>query len=259
MSRREVPLTFTIFLIFVFLLSVGINVFVFADVHHFNWLLHRPDRVTLKTLEGMEESDAVKLLRESILNVRVESCTQTGTWSTGTGFVVKEGFLATAAHVVAESQSCNKPIFLIDYRGLQHSAELIGFAADTDLAVLRFSERSLKPLHMADANAYKNVDAAVKVVTIGYPLLGNASAPDKAAISGEGNISSYKGDENIFVTSGLNLNPGNSGGPIFIRSNWTVLGIAVRKFDVNAGEGLGEVVPIDTFEDFFADKTGQSL
>jgi S1-C subfamily serine protease len=259
MSRREAPLSFTVFLIFVFLLSVCINVFVFADVHRFNWLLHRPGAATAKILAGMEETDAVKLLRESILNVRVESCTEAGSWSTGTGFVVKEGFLATAAHVVAGNQSCNKPIFLVDYRGLQHSAQLIGFATDTDLAVLRFSERSLRPLQMADANAYKNVDAAVTVVTIGYPLLGDASAADKAAVSGAGHISAYKDDENIFVTSGMNLNPGNSGGPIFIRSNWTVLGIAVRKFDVNKGEGLGEFVPIDTFEDFFADKTGQSL
>ena len=66
-------------------------------------------------------------------------------------------------------------------------------------------------------------------------------------------------EERHIQTSGLNLNPGNSGGPIFVRDNWTVLGIARAKLPNSVGDGIGFVASVRAFETFFREKTGQEL
>jgi S1-C subfamily serine protease len=57
----------------------------------------------------------------------------------------------------------------------------------------------------------------------------------------------------------MTLNPGNSGGPIFLRSSWKVLGIARAKLSASVGEGIGFVAPMRTFESFFRQNTGEEL
>jgi S1-C subfamily serine protease len=133
-------------------------------------------------------------------------------------------------------------------------------SADDDLALLRIGDTSLPPLQLADAAKYEASNEVVRLVTIGYPLEDQgASARDSASVSGEGSLSRFIRDRNVFVTSGLNLNPGNSGGPIFVRDNWTVLGIVRAKLPNTAGDGIGYVASIRTFESFFREKTGQAL
>jgi S1-C subfamily serine protease len=133
-------------------------------------------------------------------------------------------------------------------------------SAGDDLALLRISDTTLPALKMADAASYEAANDVVRLVTIGYPLeQAGASSRDSASISGEGTLSRYVREQNVFVTSGLNLNPGNSGGPIFVRENWTVLGIARGKLPNTVGEGIGYVASIRAFESFFHEKTGQEL
>lgn len=196
-------------------------------------------------------------LRQSILNVRAQCFAGE---STGTGFVVKPGFVATAAHVLGDRQMCLGPIRLIDYKGLEHLATVEGISPGDDLALLRIPDAALPALQLADAARYESADDVVRLVTIGYPLEdAGASTPDRASVSGEGSLSRFIRDENVFVTSGLNLNPGNSGGPIFVRNDWTVLGIARAKLPNSVGDGIGYVASIRAFESFFREKTGQEL
>jgi S1-C subfamily serine protease len=196
-------------------------------------------------------------LRQSILNVRAQCVAGE---NTGTGFIVKPGFVATAAHVLGDRQMCSGPIRLIDYKGLEHIASVEGISPADDLALLRIPDVALPALKLADATRYEAADDVVRLVTIGYPLEdAGASAPDRASVSGEGSLSRFIRDQNVFVTSGLNLNPGNSGGPIFVRADWTVLGIARAKLPHSVGEGIGFVASIRAFESFFREKTGQEL
>lgn len=254
MAKREVPLGVTLFLAFILLLGFGLNLGAWLDIEYFNYVL-RPSTAMARLPAG----DVIEELKKSILNVTVQKCGSTTEWSSGTGFVVKAGYLATAAHVVQEHQDCGNEILVVDYKGVERGANLAGFSSDSDLAVLTFPDTTLPTLKLADSTRYEDINEVVNVVTVGYPLVGTASSQDKAAISGEGNISRFDTARNIFVTSGMNLNPGNSGGPIFVRSTWEVLGVAVQKIDVNVGEGLGIAVPSKTFRKFFRDKTGQDL
>lgn len=237
-----------------FFLGFAVTVAAFVDLQ---WTHAVFVQGSLLPAAGSVDPKQLQSLRQSILNVRA----QCGDGENiGTGFVVKAGFVATAAHVLGDRQVCSGTIRLIDYKGLEHLATLEGVSASDDLALLRISDVALPALKLADAAHYEAGDDVVRLVTIGYPLEdAGASAPDRASLSGEGSLSRFIRDRNVFVTSGLNLNPGNSGGPIFIRENWTVLGIARAKIPNSVGEGIGFVASIRAFESFFREKTGQEL
>ena len=244
----------TLLLFLLFFLGLAVTAFAFVDLHWTHWLLVKRASSTRASVEPQQ----FQRLRRSILNVRARCA---GGESTGTGFVVKPGFVATAAHVLTIAQSCSGgTVRLVDYKGVEHVAALEGISAEDDLALLRIGDVTLPALQLADASRYESGADVVRLVTIGYPLeQAGASSRDSASISGEGSLSRYIRDRNVFVTSGLNLNPGTSGGPIFIRDNWTVLGIARAKLPNTVGEGIGFVASIRAFQSFFREKTGQEL
>lgn len=267
MKRSQVALRAGLLLFLSFFLGLAVSALVLADVVWFHLVLRSPEKVAHTGPAGDGSAAAtgeaiggptVERLRRSILHIRVPQCNGDGERG-GTAFVVKAGYVATAAHVLGDQPSCAGPIRLLDSRGIEHPARLEGYSQASDLALLGISDASLPPLDLADSTAYENTAQVVRLVTIGYPLEGVASSADRAAISGEGNISQYDRARNFFITSGLNLNPGNSGGPIFIRDTWKVLGVAVAKLDVLHGEGIARVAPMKTFEDFFREKTGEEL
>ncbi|MGN6185239.1 MAG: trypsin-like peptidase domain-containing protein [Thermoanaerobaculia bacterium] len=257
MSRRK-PAHGAFVIALLFVAGLSVTAFAFVDLQWthaifvkgagFGRTAAKPSSVDPKKVQN---------LRQSILNVRAQC---SGGENTGTGFIVKSGFVATAAHVLGDRQSCTGPIRLVDYKGLEHVAQLEGISETDDLALLTIPDSTLPPLKLADASRYESSTDVVRLVTIGYPLVGSgASERDSASMSGEGNLSRFIRDRNVFVTSGLNLNPGNSGGPIFVRDNWTVLGIARAKLPTDVGEGIGFVASIRAFESFFREKTGQEL
>jgi S1-C subfamily serine protease len=256
MARK--PAYATALLAGLFLVGLAVTVFAYVDVAWTHWLLVK-DRTSRGGGSKASSIDQQQFqnLRQSILYVHADC---TGGGNSGTGFVVKPGFVATAAHIFGEGQPCNGPIHLVDYKGLEHAATLEGMSAEDDLALLKFTDATLPALHLANATTYETPNSVVRLVTIGYPLPdAGASTPDRASISGEGTLSRFMRDRNVFVTSGLNLNPGNSGGPVFIRDNWTVLGIARAKLPNTVGDGIGFVASIRSFQTFFRDKTGEEL
>lgn len=264
-----VPTRARVLLFLLFFLGFALNVFTFVDLDWTHWLFeplaraqHPPDDRSgsaAAASAALPEDEQVKRVRPSIFNLRARQCQ--GTENTGTAFVVKAGYVATSAHIIGDSQSCGSELRLIDYRGLEHNAQLEGLSTSEDLALLQIADATLPPLTLADPSPYeRSLNEVVRLVTIGYPLeTAGASAPDGAAISGEGSLSRYDAQQNAFVTSGLNLNPGNSGGPVFLYKNWHVLGIARSKLRPDVGEGIGYVVSIKTFKNFFREKTGQEL
>ena len=252
MAHGEVPLRVKFVLSFLFFLGFAVNLLALLDAERFHYVIGRADTGT--DIKGVN----VDLLKQSIVNIGAPDCSGEAI-SQGTGFIVKPGYVAAAAHVVEVAQPCNHDIVVIDFKGLRHTAKLAGFSADKDLAVLSLDDLSLPPLSLADSTAYENPSALVPIFTIGYPLIGNASRADAAAISGEGNISNFDKSSDVFITSGLNLNSGNSGGPVFVADTSQVLGIAQAKMNPTLGEGIGHVIPISTFESFFTEKTKQSL
>lgn len=257
MSHRTSRPALTATLALLWLLPLAATALFWVDAHHTRYFLMPASIAEAAPEDGVIRPENLQQLKQSILNVRVALCDGSG-WSGGTAFVVHPGYVATAAHVVKEAKACASEVTLVDYRGLEHPAELEGYSDETqlDLALLSFGERELTPLELADSSLYESSGSPVPVVTIGYPP--GASTADEAAMSGSGLISSYR-DERFF-TSGMSLNPGNSGGPVFVMADWKVLGVATGKGDAaSGGEGLGIVVPSEALERFFEERVGQVL
>jgi S1-C subfamily serine protease len=233
-----------------------ITAFAWVDVEWTHWLFVK-DHAWFKKASSLDPQQLQKL-RQSILNVR--AVCDGGAEHSGTAFVVKPGYVATAAHIFGEGQPCTGPVHLVDYKGLEHTATVEGLSPEDDLALLKMSDETLPALRLANAATYETQNSVVRLVTIGYPLMQEgASSRDSASISGEGSLSRYMRDQNVFVTSGLNVNPGNSGGPVFVRDDWTVLGIVRAKLPNTIGDGIGFIASIRAFETFFREKTGQEL
>ena len=252
------------FLFTVFLIGIVLNAFIVLDAEIFNWLLF-PSQGTVRTpsTEGSQGWEGVK---KSILLVIPLDC-KGKPCGTGTGFVVRPGYVATNAHVLKCGVKCSKFI-LRDYKGMNHEAELEAIASGQgaeDLAVLRMGEESLPRLALADSAEYEVGHDGEEVVTVGYPLVGIASSADKASVSGRGSISTFKSDDGMFITSGMNMNAGNSGGPVFLARTQQVLGLAVGvvRGQISSSsapvEGIDYVIPVNRLKNFFLEKTGQSL
>lgn len=262
----------TFFLFMLFLIGIGLNVFIILDAEVLHWLigadeisapLSRQKDAAPKTTKPFASWEEAK---KSILLVIPADCNGKACGS-GTGFVVKPGYVATNAHVVKCGVACEKFV-LRDYKGVNHEAKLEAIASgqrSEDLAILSVSGLSLPPLPLANSAEYEAEHDGEEVVTIGYPLPGIASTADKSSVSGKGTISTFKSDEGIFIASGMNLNSGNSGGPVFIVENRKVLGLAVGvlRGEVSPGnapvEGVDYVIPINRLKTFFLEKTGTDL
>lgn len=255
--KRHRPAHAALLIALLFILGLAVTLGAFVDLNWTKLVLVQSALTPDAQKNTSVDAPQLDSLRPGILNVRAD-CGAGET--TGTGFVVKAGFVATAAHVLGDRSACTGQIRLIDHRGLEHDAQIEGIATSDDLALLRIADTTLPALRLADTTRYESASDVVRVVTIGYPLeAAGASAPDRAAVSGEGSLSRYIREHDVFVTSGLNLNPGNSGGPIFVRDDWTVLGIARAKLPNSVGDGIGFVASIRSFEAFFREKTGQEL
>jgi len=253
MARNSSRASAVLFVLF--FLGFAVTLFAFVDLHWTHWLLEHAGHASSKS---STDTSQLQRLRQSIVNVRVGQCGSGE--QVGTGFIVKPGYVATAAHVLGNRENCNGTIRLIDYKGRELRANVEAVSPAEDLALLGIPDTALPPLRVANAGNYESPNEIVKLVTIGYPLeREGASSRDSAAISGEGTLSRFDREHNVFVTSGLNLNAGNSGGPVFIRQNWTVLGIARSKLPNSVGDGIGFAASIRAFENFFREKTGQEL
>src|ERR1051325_1711406 len=257
--NRKIPPRVNAVLFLLFVLGFVVTAFSFTDLQWTHWLFDELKLSRSRAKSAPVDANELQRLRQSILNVRVAQCGGAGE-RVGTGFIVKAHYIATAAHILGDQQQCNGTIHLVDYKGLEHPATVEGVSAADDLALFRIADSTLPPLQLADATAYETPNEVVRLVTIGYPLeREGASSRDSAAVSGEGSLSRFAREHGVFVPWGLTLNPGNSGGPIFIRRNWTVLGIARAKLPNAVGEGIGYVASIKAFENFFREKTGQVL
>src|SRR6185436_581258 len=101
-------------LFFLFFLGLAVNAMAFIDLRWTHWLLaHGEEQAGQEDATPTPPQDAaeVQRLRLSILNVRVAQCSEAGE-NVGTGFVVKAGFVATAAHVLGDQQTCSAKVRL---------------------------------------------------------------------------------------------------------------------------------------------------
>jgi len=154
--------------------------------------------------------------------------------SEGTGFVVsREGFILTNFHVV---QLARRVVVTLS-DGTKREGEVVGYEKSTDLALVRAKlaeGETLPPVTFMDMD---DVEVGDLVVAIGNPF-----GLTQSVTTGVVSSLRREGPYIDFIQTDAALNPGNSGGPLFL-SNGKVIGINTAVYA--AGQNLGFAIPSD--------------
>jgi len=154
--------------------------------------------------------------------------------SEGTGFAVSEdGYILTNYHVVQLAKS----VVLTLRDGTKREGEVVGYEKDTDLAMIRAKlaeEETLPPVTIMDMD---DVEVGDLVVAIGNPY-----GLTQSVTTGVVSSLRREGPYIDFIQTDAALNPGNSGGPLFL-SNGEVIGVNTAVYA--AGQNLGFAIPSD--------------
>jgi S1-C subfamily serine protease len=152
-----------------------------------------------------------------------------------------DGFLATSAHVVADSGGGTASFA----DGLELEFQVVGADPLSDLAVIRVSGSDLHPAELGDADT---LEVGQLVVAVGNPL-GYGGSVSAGVVSALGRSltardrQSARLIENVIQTD-ASLHPGNSGGAL-ADSNARVVGVNTALVGFGVGQGLGMAVPIN--------------
>ncbi|MFF4992155.1 S1C family serine protease [Streptosporangium saharense] len=187
----------------------------------------------------------------SVVSLSVNAGTSS---STGSGFLIKGGYIVTNNHVVAGAEPNNSQIQIQFSNRKSTSAHVVGRDPESDLAVVKPDETFGAP-EIALGNS-DNVVVGDPVVAIGSPLglTGTVTSGIVSAL----NRPVQAGEENSTDTTWLSaiqtdaaINPGNSGGPL-VNAAGEVIGVnsAIATLGRSLGGqsgsiGLGFAIPVN--------------
>ncbi len=160
--------------------------------------------------------------------------------ASGSGVVIStQGHIVTNYHVVADARAVS-----IIAMGEQYEAEIVGYDALTDLAVLQVKDADLPAATMGDSDAERVGNWAI---VIGNPL-GQMFADTMTVgiLSATGR--EIEGSAVKMLQTDAAINSGNSGGGLF-NTKGELIGIPSMKFvssdRSNSIEGIGMCIPIN--------------
>lgn len=160
----------------------------------------------------------------------------------GSGVIIREdGYILTNRHVVDGAEKIR-----VRFKdGREYDAEVRGVDAQSDVAVIKIKDKSVKGLpvaKLADSNKTRVGEFAIAIgapFSLDYSVtFGHVSAKGRSAvITGPG--SSNFSDQD-FIQTDASINPGNSGGPL-VNIDGEVIGINTLIRGMN--RGIGFAVP----------------
>lgn len=169
---------------------------------------------------------------------------QSGTYeSFGSGFIIsQDGYIVSNYHVVEGATE----IYITMHDGSEHKAELVGYEANDDVALLKMEGSGFPCVEIGSSDELAVGDL---VVAIGNPLGELTSTLTVGYVSAKDRIVSTDGTtQNMFQTDAA-INSGNSGGPLF-NAYGQVVGITTAKYSGTSSsgasiEGIGFAIPMD--------------
>jgi len=189
-------------------------------------------------IEAIEtlSTDFSKIAQESLGSV-VSVLTDKGQ---GSGAIIsRDGEVITNYHVIQGAGAVN----VLSYDKTIYRADVVGFDADVDIAVLKIkSNETFRRLMFGDSD---DVNIGETVVALGNPL-----GLDFTVTQGIISARRLASNDVEYIQIDVPLNPGNSGGPL-IDAAGKIIGI--NTFGITGGEGLGFAIPSNTAEDAYFD------
>ena len=184
-----------------------------------------------------------------------------GDEGTGSGFIIRGGYIVTNDHVVTLDGAVKHATLQVVFNGGQvESARLVGADPYSDIAVLRLQQQPVRLPALSLGNS-GSVDVGDPVVAVGSPLglantvtSGIVSALDRPVQPGTGGSGGTP--QQAFydaIQTDAPINPGNSGGPL-VNAQAQVIGVNAAIDTLNGNPlngvqggsiGLGFAIPIN--------------
>ena len=164
--------------------------------------------------------------------------------SIGSGFFVAPKIILTNYHVVEGTEYLQ----IIKFDGLEGSGHVIAKDFRLDLALIQV-DVSGPPVTLAPNN---NIERGSTVEAIGHPE-GLEFSLTRGVVSGVRRLTSFYdpgGNKVRFVQSDVAVNPGNSGGPLFVGPH--VVGVNDWKLAATELEGLSFAIHISEVRKFLS-------
>lgn len=177
------------------------------------------------------------------------------TASSGSGFIISEnGYVVSNYHVVEGASK----LTVLTSDGKEYDAQLVGYDAANDLAVLKIEGEGFPYVKLGSSDALSVGD---QVLAIGNPLGELTSTLTVGYVSAKDRAVNTDGTYLNMLQTDAAINSGNSGGPLF-NSFGEVVGITTAKYSgtSNSGatiEGIGFAIPIDDVADMIQDLVKQ--
>jgi len=199
--------------------------------------------------EGLTGEEIYEKVSPSVVSIVASSLATQGQASGSGVIMTEEGLIITNAHVITD-ENTNLPadkVTVVTNDGQQHTAKIVGYDHQTDLAVLQITDGgTFTPAEFGDSSQIK---AGEKAYAIGSPggvqLANSITTGSISAISRDITI-----DDRVMtlIQTDASINPGNSGGAL-INKYGQVIGITSAKLGISYYEGLGFAIPIDSAKD----------
>ncbi len=170
--------------------------------------------------------------------------------ATGTGFIITDdGYIVTNAHVIYDEseydagKAIDVSVLLSDET--EHTANIIAYDLETDIAVLKINQKGLKPAALGDSDELRVGELVLAVGNpLGFDFFGSVTSGIVSALNRQ--ISINEKTMTLIQTDAA-INSGNSGGPL-LNSCGQVIGINSAKMSASYGsasiEGLGFAIPM---------------
>ncbi len=165
----------------------------------------------------------------------------------GSGFILTDdGYIITNHHVIENSDSITVSL----YDGTTYEAELIGYDASNDIAVLKVEAEGLTPVVIGD---FENLNVGDSVIAIGNPLGELTFSLTSGAVSAlDREITLSNSVTMELIQTDCAINSGNSGGALF-NLYGEVVGVTNAKYSGSGGgasiDNIGFAIPINHVKD----------
>ena len=163
----------------------------------------------------------------------------------GSGFILTaDGYIVTNYHVIEDGSD----IKVTTFDNKTYDAEVVGYDAKNDLAVLKIDAEGLTPVILGSSD---NLNVGDDVIAIGNPLGELTFSLTKGCVSAlNRNVTLNENLQMNLIQTDCAINSGNSGGALF-NMYGEVIGITNAKYSNNGDseasiESIGFAIPIDS-------------
>lgn len=198
--------------------------------------------MSAQDIYDMARTQVVGIVTELPGMLGVQSPQSNVTPVTGSGFIISsDGYILTNYHVIEFAHVDKLPLNVVLNDGSSYPAEIIGFEANNDVAVVKIDAQGLSPVLIGNSN---NIRVGQTIYAIGNPFGDLVNTMTDGIVSALDRVVSVEGTSiNTFQFSAP-VNRGNSGGPVF-NTYGEVLGIVTAKVVRGNVEGIGFAIPIN--------------